>query len=123
MTACAEVHSTVRGVRSEVRILRRLISPGISIGPPEAVKSSQCVPDPDLALGVRVVLDVDETADCQQKCVLRSSKTVAGIESMEMMDCFGPSSSPEPGGAAAPRETRRVASIGSGPLRRKVFST
>src|SRR6267143_213396 len=123
MTACAEVHSTVSVLRPEDRISRRVISVGITIGPPEAVKSSQCAPDPDLPFGVGVVSDVDETARCQQKCVLPSSEALAGMESMEMKDCFGPRSSPGAEGAAVPSETRYVASIASGAVSRTVFST
>jgi hypothetical protein len=41
-------------------------------------------------VGVELIGDAGELSDGQQKCVLPSSEAVAGTESMEMNDCFGP---------------------------------
>ncbi len=106
MIAFAEVHSTMSVRRPEVRISRRVISAGITIGSPDKTKSSQCPPDAGFAAVVAGVFDSDEAADCQQKCVFSSSEAEAGTESMEMKDFAGLRSFVGAEEAGAPSETR-----------------
>ncbi len=89
MLAFTPVHSTVRVLRPDVWTSRCVIPTGITTGLPDAIKSSQCTPDADFA-GAELIGDACELSDGQQKCVLPSSEAVAGTESLEMNDCFGP---------------------------------
>src|SRR5260221_265057 len=89
MVAFTPGHSTVSVLRPDVWTSRRVIPAGIIIGLPDAIKSSQCMPDAGFAC-VELIGAAWESSDRQQNRVLTPSEAVAGTESLEMNDCLGP---------------------------------